>query len=187
MKEAPAASRYTKIALLVGGLLVFGALLTPFILQRLIEGKMREGRDNLGVIVAGLEKLKAQHGGFVSLDPYPDPKGLGVPEQPWAITPCPETCAKGQLESCRHFECVDFRPHGGDAFFAYACTATEDGQAVTCAALGDLDGDGRRSLQVHRILSPEGGAATTPSFGGLAPACPLDAQTKTARCPPDSY
>ncbi|MEL6184435.1 MAG: hypothetical protein AAFU79_07415 [Myxococcota bacterium] len=108
----------------------------------------------------------------MSLPAYPDPRGLGVAEQPWAVDPCPSDCSRGGIEGCVSFECLGFRPHGKDAFFSYTCRASESGGAVTCAALGDLDGDGQRSLQVYRGLGPEGESSPVPSFGGLAPNCP---------------
>ncbi|MEO1235112.1 MAG: hypothetical protein AAFZ18_40115 [Myxococcota bacterium] len=168
-------------------MIVIGGAVSPFILRALNEAKMAEGRANLEAIVAGLEKLRADHGGFVSLAAYPDPHGLSVAEQLWSVPPCPTACSREGIEGCASFDCVGFHPHGDDAFFSYACRVSTDGQAVTCAALGDLDGDGQRSLQVRRRRGPKGEVAPIPSFGGLAPECSLSTEATTSRCPEAVY
>lgn len=186
MSDSSARTRTLRIGLGVGLAVVVAAAI-PIVLGIVQDNKMAEGRGNLEAIVAGLEKLRAAHGAFVSLAAHPDPEGLGTGEQAWNLPPCETACEQGKVESCSSFECVGFRPHGDDAFFSYACTATEDGQAVTCAALGDLDGDGVRSLQLRQVAGPKGTTAPTPSFGGLAPPCALKKGATTARCPPDTY
>lgn len=173
--------------LVVVGLTVLGVAAAPWIRDALQEAKMAEGRDNLEAIGAGLETLRKAHGGFVSIAPYPDPKGLGPGEQLWKLPPCSPECGQGSLSACASFACIDFRPHGDDAFFSYACSASDDGRAVTCAALGDLDGDGVRSLQVYRKVGPNGSTAPTPRFDGLAPDCPLKEGETTKRCPEEAH
>lgn len=125
-----------------------------------------------------LELLLAQQRRFASrLDEYltvgPAGATIGGPAATWVDEPCPAACRRLAIEACSSFGCLEFEP--SSPLHRYGCRAQRSGDAydVTCAAAGDLDGDGAVSLLVV-------GTSTSGTLHAPLPA--LDPRVVPGRC-----
>jgi type IV pilus assembly protein PilA len=166
---------------------VLAAIAIPNFLRYQLRSKQAEAKVNLGAIRTSQMAFRTEVGSFASADPAPSPEGIGPDQRAWTAQPCPAACARESPAGCVSFDCIGFRPAGA-VLYSYACATSGDGAHMTCGALGDLDGDGERSLFVTGTAGPNGQlAAPPPDFGGLAPPCPLARPGEVVDCTPGVY
>ena len=185
MNEQPAGASKESSLKSVGLIVVLSLALTSLFMSDTWKGTGAKvapyrARVNAGQAAHLLKALRvaqfaavSEYDRYLAAPPTPDVSQLGPEPVPWQLRPC-EGCNWRRPSSCYSFECIPFRPHE-DVYYSLACTASNDARTVTCAALGDLDGDGQYALFVFRIV-PKGARrrsvpAPVPDFGGLAPAC----------------
>lgn len=150
---------------------VMVAIAVPNFVRYQLRSKQYEAKANLAGLRTGMEAFAADYDGFISTPATPNPSGLSTEIRSWAAEPCAEACRVEDLGACESTACLGFKPVGVKGVrYAYACSTNEARDAFTCAALGDLDGDGELSLFIY--LEPgSSGLAPVPDFDGLAPAC----------------
>ena len=78
-----------------------------------------------------------------------------------AARDCPD-----DRSACSEFDCIGFEPFG-PTYYAYECNSTAED--FTCAAVADLDGDGRSGVFVVGTNN-SGGATTVAPLPGIATA-----------------
>lgn len=108
--------------------------------------------------------------------------GDGKTKTPWPALPCPDTCAE-QPETCT-FTCLGWQPMG-PTYYQYACNV--QGDAFTCAASADLDGDGTFGLLYYAYQhNPEARPAPLPRLPG-ADACGTLEIDSVTPCVPNEF
>ncbi len=155
---------------LVGPLLIgiMAAIAIPSFVTYQMRAKSSEARISLSSIYSAQEIRNIEWERYVRIEAAP----AGTPtENPraWVSAGCDSACGPGNFKACEVFACLNWQPMGS-SHYSYACEVTPNGDNFTCAALGDLDGDGEFGMFVYgtgegRIVAP------IPDFGGKAPAC----------------
>ncbi len=173
------------LSLVFGPVMVLAAIAIPNFVRYQLKAKQSEARTNLGGIRTAMHSFYATEDGFLTIGATPDTLP-GTVKAPFAINPCPSSCSRANLRACNTFECIGFRP-AGDVQYSYACEASADGNHFTCAALGDLDGDGNASLFVYGTGEGSSIVAPIPDFGGYAPPCGYVFPNEVVDCTPGVY
>ena len=143
------------------------ALLFVFTRPDVLRGPARgqkEAYTNLGLILEQQQKFKIELQEYLTVGPSgPLP---GEKPMKWPTESCPSDCRGLHLEACSSFACLDFAP-AQPVRFRYGCKAIRHGDAydVTCAAAGDLDGDGKISLLVVGTSTSGQLVAAVPALG----------------------
>ncbi|MCA9553783.1 MAG: hypothetical protein KC933_27335 [Myxococcales bacterium] len=162
---------------------MLAAIAIPNFIRYQLRSKAMEAKVNLANLRAMQEARHADWERYLRADPAggaPDPHKAS-----FAAAECSADCSAENPDACASFDCLGFTPPG-QVFFRYACEVTEDGQAYTCAALSDLDGNGELKLFV--VGSGEGRLeAPIPDFDGRAPTCPHARGGEVVDCTPDVY
>ena len=143
------------------------AIAIPNFVRYQLRSKTAEARVNLASIRVAQESAKSRFGRYLKAEP--SAQFVDMTKQLWGAMPCEASCSQEAADTCTSFDCMGFKPEG-DVYYAYACEASEDGMHYTCAALGDLDGDGEYSLFVYGTGQNEL-VAPIPDFGGQSPGC----------------
>jgi type IV pilus assembly protein PilA len=160
---------------------ILAAMAIPNFVRYQLRAKSMEARTVLSSIAVSEGAFFAQHGVYASAAPAGG--GAGSAKGSWQAAPCAETCP-AEPETCASFACIGFEPPG-PVFYRYACQST--GAAVTCAAVADLDGDGRPGAYVLRVQSDDAGEpAPLPALEGLDE-CPEGADGQVVECSPGTH
>lgn len=147
---------------------ILAAIAIPNFVRYQNRAKSSEARMNLSRINSAQEMRKMEWQRYVRMEAAP----AGIPGEtprPWADVPCDSACATDNLKACEVFACLDWRPMS-NSYYTYACEVSPDGENFTCAALGDLDGDGEFGMFVYGT-GDTNLVAPIPNFGGRAPNC----------------
>lgn len=127
---------------------IFGmlsAIAIPNFIRYKIRSQQSEARAMLMSIRTGQEQFFVENGVYLSAGPT---SGGDTQKKAWTEPPCDERCGREDLSMCTSFSCIA-EPFG-PLYFSYACVATAgDKPDFTCAAVGDLDGDGDKSAFVY--------------------------------------
>lgn len=161
---------------------ILAAIAIPNFVRYQNRSKSMEARTNLAMLRSLQESKHADWEHYLAVPPHG-----GVPgpaKAAWSAGPCNPGCSADAPEACGSFSCLDFQPYG-QVYFRYACAVNEQGSAYTCAALGDLDGDGEYSLWA--VTGGEGAPVPVPDFSGRSPACPGLAPAQVTECVPGVY
>ncbi len=148
---------------------ILAAIAIPNFVRYKMRSQQAEAKVTLSQIRTGQEMFRLEGNGYVAAAPA----GGGQGEAPgaWTAAPCPDSCGS-DASTCNSFACMQIDP-GGSTYFTYACAATGgDAPEFTCAAVGDLDGDGEKS--VFLVSSDNAGSGTI--------VAPVPAIAKAAGC-----
>ncbi|MEQ8280661.1 MAG: DUF4190 domain-containing protein [Deltaproteobacteria bacterium] len=123
---------------------ILAAIAIPNFVRYKMRSRQAEPRVVLTQVNAGQEMFAMINHGYVAAAPT----GGGASDErgPWNPAACADAC-KADVSACTSFACLSFDMDPGGTYFRYAC-ATVGGEAddFTCAAVGDLDGDGDKSV-----------------------------------------
>lgn len=154
------------ISVMITGVLM--AVAIPNFIRYQLRAKTSEAKAMLGAIRQAQMSYHSTEGGFIRVTPTPDAVP-GTLKSPWPVRECNPGCSSDSPAACDSFECIGFQPDG-NIYYAYACEVSSDRQNFTCAALGDLDGDGIPGMFVlgtgdTTLVAP------IPDYNGNAPDC----------------
>lgn len=129
---------------------ILAAIAVPNFIRYQLRAKQSEAKFTLQAIKTSQEAFFADSGGYASSAPNPSAPTANV-KVAWESRPCPEDCKRDNLAACTELACIGYQA-SGPVYYRYACTATLPSEGVpaefTCAAMGDLDGDGEPSVMV---------------------------------------
>lgn len=157
---------------MVGIIGILAAIAIPNFIRYQLRSKTSEARATLMSIRVNQESFMMQND-FYSNAVATGGAG-GTVKVPWDGEACPAGCP-GDAAQCTQFDCIGFKPFGA-TYYTYECKAS--GKDFTCAAVADLDGDGRPGVFVYGTNSgggpmtaaPMPGIATAAGCNGPAPA-----------------
>lgn len=135
---------------------ILAAIAIPNFIRYQLRSKQSEAKTVLAAIRTSQQTYFADHGAYVTTSPNPS-AAPGTAKEPWDARPCPAECSPENAAACTELACIGYQA-SGPVYFRYACEASSEPKAVTCAAVGDLDGDGELSALVYGIA--EEGSAT---------------------------
>ena len=161
---------------------IMAAIAIPNFVRYQLRAKAVEAKSTLRSIRNAQEMARQRYKRYLKAEPSLAAPGPAA--QYWASAPCSPDCAYDQPSKCTSFDCLEFNP-GAEVHFSYACETSADGAHFTCAALGDLDGDGIRSLFVYGTGDSEI-VAPIPDFDGASPAC-RPRPNEVTKCTPNVY
>ncbi len=138
---------------------ILAAIAIPNFIRYQLRSKQSEAKVVLIGIKSSQRSFFAEHDAFVTIAPTPGTP-VGTAKEPWDARPCAAECGRENTAACAEFACIGYQS-SGPVYYRYACEASADRQAVTCAALGDLDGDGELAALVYAIPA-EGTGALAP-------------------------
>ncbi len=142
------------------------AISIPNFIRYQNKSKQVESKIIMGQLMVAQQMFYAEHSRYATVDWHGKPTQEA---QSFPMEPCDEACAQDPSK-CRKLSCLDVSLT--TTRYAYACQTSASADQVTCAAVGDLDGDGQMSVTVWGT-APEGAA-------GLAVAPPQ--HTPPAQC-----
>jgi type IV pilus assembly protein PilA len=140
---------------------IMAAIAIPNFIRYQLRSKASEARTNLAAIRVHQESFFAENGFYVAT-PATGGAGGGI-MAPWDGEDCPGDCGPENRAACSQFSCIGFTPFG-NVYYSYECTST--GSAYTCAAVADLDGNGRPGVYV--VGSGDGPPAPVPDIASQA-------------------
>jgi type IV pilus assembly protein PilA len=139
---------------------VLTAIAIPNFIRYQIRSKATEARLLLGAICTSEEAFRADTGQYARSESNPSSKPSKQREA-WEKRPCPEACPKDP-GACTELACVHYESDV-PVYYRYACETKRsvDGAPpeFTCAAVGDLDGDGKQGAFIWGSANAPG--ATT--------------------------
>ncbi len=114
-----------------------------------LMARSAEARQFLAAIRVGQEQFRAEMDFYAAIKA--DGPGGSEPEY-FDNRDCSRRCYSRSPTACDEFSCIGVRPNGR-MFYRYACETIEPGSRrtaeFTCAAVADLDGDGRPKMFVY--------------------------------------
>ncbi|MFO0724014.1 MAG: hypothetical protein U1E65_09545 [Myxococcota bacterium] len=125
---------------------ILAAIAVPNFVRYQLRSKEAEAKVNLRAILQSQRSFHDEHAFYAQIPPSPSGAPSAI-KQEWEARGCPAECSKDQPGSCGAFECVGFSPDL-PVYFQYSCSSSENGAGVLCAAVGDLDGDGKESVHL---------------------------------------
>lgn len=173
-------------AVIISGLMIpmsgiLAAIAIPNFVRYQLRSKSAEARVNLAMLRTTQEARYADWQRYLKAEPA----GNTPSQARAAFSPgsCNPACGRESPEACTSFACLDFDP--GQTYFRYACDVNADGSAFTCAALGDLNGDGAFSLWA--VAGGDGDPPPVPDFSGRSPPCAGLVKDQVVDCTPGTY
>ena len=137
--------------------------------QDVLLARAKEAQVVLRELLWPQVSFKKAMGSFATVNPNP-PGSPGARLRMWAPRDCNQACAPEATDSCTEFSCIGYEP-AGKLRYTYACSGTKT--AFTCAAAGDLDGDGTLKMFVWATAPKGQPRAPIPAIGPLG-RCKLD-------------
>ena len=157
---------------------IVAGIAVPNFVRYSLRSKAAEVRMLMPSIVSAQMVAKEKYGRYLAA--APSASTVGSQKQFWGPQPCDPGCAYDNPSACTSFDCLELTMPE-EVYFSYACEVSSDGANFTCAALGDLDGNGTPSLFVYGTGSGQI-VAPTPSFGGQSPPCPQALADQVFEC-----
>lgn len=119
---------------------IMAAIAIPNFIRYQLRSKQSEAKVVLSGIRTSQQAFFAENGAYVTTSPNPG-AAPATAKEAWEARPCPADCSRDNIAACTELSCIGYQP-SGPVYFRYACQASSEPRAVTCAAVGDLDGDG---------------------------------------------
>ena len=127
---------------------ILASIAIPNFVVYQLRVKTSEARTLVGSIITSQTSFAAEYESYANIT-------AGVPvatpsndKRLWQSTPCPATCTRSDAQNCISFDCIGFEPPNR-VYFQYFSPGTQAIGATppefAVGAVGDLDGDNRRS------------------------------------------